>query len=182
MLLRTRLMIVCLASLALISLLIYGGLVHCNRSGHSDSINQQTDTAPDAQEEIEIAKPNGTRHKAMEACQNCHESDTPDEAKARELARQVPKLCYQCHEDESKTFAYVHGPVAVGQCLFCHDPHKSENAHLLVRDALELCALCHTRTDLATIENHQKPSHKDCLQCHTSHASDDSFLLKDKPS
>jgi predicted CXXCH cytochrome family protein len=117
----------------------------------------------------------------MEVCENCHESNTPDEAKAKELARQVPKLCFSCHEDESQTFAYVHGPVAVGQCLFCHDPHKSEHLYLLKRSPSELCALCHTQTDLASITDHLKPSHVNCLECHTSHASNERFLLREIP-
>ena len=176
---RIRLIVVGLAGLALISLLVYWGQRQNRRPGPQHTPDAQVQATHSPVSEAEIAEPNGFTHKPMEICENCHESETPDETKARELARQVPQLCYRCHEDESQTFAHVHGPVAVGQCLFCHDPHKSEHAHLLRQDPPALCGLCHTPTDLASIEKHQESSHADCLECHNSHASDERFLLKE---
>lgn len=175
---KLRLMFFCLASLALISFLSYWGLMHGNRSNPLDASDQKTEVSWDVPGANEIADPHASDHEPMETCKSCHESETPDETKARELAQQVPKLCYRCHEDESKAFAHVHGPVAVGQCLFCHDPHKSEHAHLLKHKPPQLCALCHTPADLASIEKHLESSHVDCLECHSSHASHERFLLK----
>jgi predicted CXXCH cytochrome family protein len=181
----------CLASAALLAVLVYWGLTHSRPSG--DSLSDSTDSSPasipaksppetqishDSPNNMGPVEPSGSSHEPLEACDNCHDSKTPDETKAHELARQVPKLCFRCHEDESQTYPYVHGPVAVGQCLFCHNPHKSKYAHLLNRGGTELCALCHTRASLRTIEDHLEPSHIQCLECHNSHASTARFLLK----
>ena len=177
---RMRLTIACLTSLALLSILFHWVLVRSGRPGNSESDGRLTDASHGSPGRNEIAEPNGSSHEPLEACENCHDSESPDETKARELSRQVPKLCFRCHEDESKTYPYVHGPVAVGQCLFCHNPHKSMHAHLLNQDATELCALCHARRGLRSIEDHLEPSNIQCLECHNSHASTARFLLKAK--
>lgn len=190
---RIRLIIACLASLVLLTVLVYWILT---RSRHlrelaSDGIGPvptpasvespaETSVSHDPPGRDEAIEPNTFSHEPLEACENCHDSKTPDETKAKELGRQVPKLCFRCHEDESKTYRYVHGPVALGQCLFCHDPHKSKYAHLLHRDVTELCALCHTRAGLSSIKDHLEPSHAQCTECHNSHASHGRFLLKTK--
>jgi len=42
------------------------------------------------------------------------------------LIAQEPELCYNCNDDYTVSASFIHGPVAVGQCLFCHNPHKSK--------------------------------------------------------
>ena len=178
---RMRLVIVCLVTLGLICLLTYRRLPHSSPAGNPAPNDPPIGTLPDTSGRDEVAQPNSSSHKPMDICENCHDSNTPDEAKAKELAQQVPRLCYTCHADESRTFAHVHGPVAVGQCLFCHDPHASEHPHLLKHNPPELCALCHTQADLASVADHQKPAYINCLDCHNSHASNERFLLKQSP-
>jgi predicted CXXCH cytochrome family protein len=188
---RIRIIVVCLVSVVLLAIIAHRVLVHSGPGGDSpsDSIDSRpasisakspaiTRLSHDSPNNVGVIEFSGSPHGSLEACDNCHDSKTPDETKAHELARQVPKLCFRCHEDESQTYPYVHGPVAVGQCLFCHNPHKSKYAHLLNRGGTELCALCHTRASLRTIEDHLEPSHVRCLECHNSHASAARFLLK----
>ncbi len=37
----------------------------------------------------------------------------------------------------------MHGPVAAGKCMDCHDPHASDNAGLLKKEPAALCLDCH---------------------------------------
>lgn len=172
---RIRLTIAGTASLALLTGLVYWVWLPNRRSGESIPVGLQNNGAASM---LDRDRTGGFSHKPIESCKNCHESDSPDETRARKLAQKVPELCFRCHEDESKTHPHVHGPVAVGQCLFCHDSHQSEHAHLLRQNPIELCALCHTRPDLGSIIDHLKASHANCLECHHSHASTERFLLK----
>ena len=88
----------------------------------------------------------------------------------------APALCYGCHErnDEKR---YVHGPLAVGDCLACHDPHSGYGtAHLRQEQAL-LCGNCHAaRENSATVACNA--SGKGCVDCHDPHQSDTRYLLK----
>ena len=63
----------------------------------------------------------------------------------------APTLCYGCHDriDEKR---YVHGPLAVGDCLVCHDPHRGYGAAHLREEQAPLCGKCHTaRENTATV-------------------------------
>jgi predicted CXXCH cytochrome family protein len=188
---KIRVIMACLASVALLAILGHRVLVRSSPSGDSPSDSSDSNSASisakslteaqfshDSPDNAQGIESSASPHGPLDACDNCHDSKTPDESKAHELAQQVPKLCFRCHEDESKIYPHVHGPVAVGQCLFCHDPHQSKHAHLLIRDTTGLCALCHTKAGLRTIKDHLEPSHAQCLACHNSHASTTRFLLK----
>ena len=181
----------CLASVALLTILVHRALVRSGPSGDFPSDSRDSNSASISAKSPAVTQPshdspNSARvigssespHGVLEACDNCHDSKTPDESKTQELTGQVPKLCFRCHEDESKTYPHVHGPVAVGQCLFCHNPHQSKHAHLLNHAISELCTQCHTRADLYSIKDHLEPSHAQCLECHNNHASTARFLLK----
>ena len=184
----------CLASVGLLAVLAHRASVHSSPSGDTPSESSDSNSVSVSAESPAITQPahdspkkagindsSASPHGAQEACDICHDSKTPDESKAQALARQVPKLCFRCHEDESKTYPYVHGPVAVGQCLFCHNPHQSKHTHLLNHDIRELCTQCHTQEDLHSIKDHLAPSHAQCLECHTSHGNTTRHLLKHQP-
>ena len=72
----------------------------------------------------------------------------------------------------------VHGPVAVGQCLFCHNPHKSQVKYLLKGPVPELCYLCHDEDATESIPAHFVRELSACTDCHDPHASDERPLLK----
>jgi predicted CXXCH cytochrome family protein len=120
------------------------------------------------------------QHEPSLGCEACH-----GDRKKRGFSRQVnlvapvPDLCYQCHEELRDLPGDVHGPVAVGVCTFCHEPHRTRNEHLLKKPVPELCYQCH---DPAVIEyfdsHHAEESYANCNRCHEGHASEEPGLLK----
>ena len=105
-------------------------------------------------------------------CLDCHVSK--DEV--RSGVERAPTLCYGCHDriDEKR---YVHGPLAVGDCLACHDPHGGYGAAHLRREQALLCGNCHAARDTsATIACNARG--KGCVDCHDPHQSDTRYLLK----
>jgi len=68
------------------------------------------------------------------ACESCHQRSATSF-----LSEQGSDLCFQCHDYSPFKAAYVHGPVAVGACTFCHHPHRSFQASLLQKPVRELC-------------------------------------------
>ena len=108
---------------------------------------------------------------AARLCNACH---APGAANA--LLAPRDELCLRCHTlDVDK--AYVHGPLASGGCLVCHDPHSSRYDHLLVADPATFCTKCHDRELVATIEGHADLA-ANCTACHDAHGSDAKYLLK----
>jgi predicted CXXCH cytochrome family protein len=74
--------------------------------------------------------------------------------------------------------AYVHGPVAVGECLFCHDAHASNHKALLKEAVPDLCYMCHDTQDVTAIADHGQASYENCIRCHDSHGGSSRGLLK----
>ena len=108
---------------------------------------------------------------AAKACDSCH-----DKARTNALVAPPAELCVRCHEVDAGV-KYVHGPLASGGCLVCHDPHSSRYASLLVAEATTFCFRCHDRADLSRIEEHADPE-ADCTACHNAHGSDSKYLLR----
>lgn len=120
------------------------------------------------------------RHESSLGCEGCH-----GDRKKRGFSRQVnlvapvPELCYTCHEELRDLPGDVHGPVAVGVCTYCHEPHRTRNKHLLKKPAPELCYQCHDPDEIVFFDSkHADPSYENCNQCHEGHASENSGLLK----
>jgi predicted CXXCH cytochrome family protein len=71
------------------------------------------------------------------------------------LRMEVTALCFECHDEFSpestpRDELSLHGPVASGWCVTCHDPHKSRNPSLLrYAPAARLCLQCHKRSEFA---------------------------------
>ena len=130
-------------------------------------------------------------------------------------------LCLNCHGqgDESRSDSlrnirqeiegkeFVHGPLADGECIGCHDPHGSSYS-LILRgsypesfyapfqpEAYELCFMCHDK-ELLTLQNvkdqtdfrngtenlhflhvARKQKGRTCKSCHSFHASDGEKLI-----
>jgi predicted CXXCH cytochrome family protein len=107
---------------------------------------------------------------ASRMCDACHQRQTND------LVAPEDELCYRCH-DLNLNKKYVHGPLASGGCLVCHDPHSSPNRFLLVSESTNFCLTCHDVTSVAA-----NPAHVDtslqCTDCHSAHMSDNPHLLK----
>jgi len=90
----------------------------------------------------------------------------------------LQKTCVieQCHADYGKK-AYVHGPVALGDCKACHKPiDPNEHSFGFVRKGSDLCEYCHL--EQTTKKNIHEPLKTGvCLQCHDAHSSDSKFLI-----
>jgi predicted CXXCH cytochrome family protein len=119
-------------------------------------------------------------HEARRNCENCHgKRDRKGFSRAVKLVAQVPDLCYQCHPDYQDLRGWVHGPVVVGECLFCHEPHSSRNPSLLKQPVPDLCYRCHEAEVIAFFDSkHADPSYANCTQCHEGHSSENPSLLK----
>ncbi len=91
-------------------------------------------------------------------------------------------LCYKCHDSFGEQ-KFVHGPVASGDCIECHDPHASSVAALLKQGGRRLCLECHADFEEGVKEAksiHPPVKKNDCTVCHDSHASEFGMLLKEK--
>jgi predicted CXXCH cytochrome family protein len=119
-------------------------------------------------------------HEPTRDCSNCH-----TKRKKRSFSPQthlkapIPKLCYTCHDDFTKSALFVHGPVAVGQCTFCHNPHRSKIKHLLVTPEPGLCYQCHDKNTIELIAAHLPKQLSSCTDCHNPHTSSTKSLLRD---
>jgi predicted CXXCH cytochrome family protein len=106
-------------------------------------------------------------------CAMCHE-----ESSLGDMVEPQPGLCYLCHEDLAETYNYLHGPVAGGYCTACHDPHRSENAHLLKLVGQQLCFYCHKQVSVLKNEMHQDLEGMSCLDCHNAHGGEDKYIFQ----
>ncbi len=83
--------------------------------------------------------------------------------------------CYTCHNRVDNA-EWVHGPIGVGQCSVCHDPHGSKNANFLRRNGKRLCMFCH---DEDRMQSHATAvSSNDCMGCHDPHGGTSTALLR----
>jgi predicted CXXCH cytochrome family protein len=107
-------------------------------------------------------------------CTDCHGAASRTPFRAGGFNQLDQRVCLECHEEETSGYPYVHGPVAIGECLLCHKPHDSPNLHLLVEPPATLCLGCH--------EMKAEPPHDDlersCLDCHHGHGGDHPYFLR----
>ncbi len=105
-------------------------------------------------------------------CDSCHDLD-----RGNRLLDPQPDLCYDCHQDFSEGFNFLHGPVASGNCTACHNPHLTKNPRLLKRVKKDLCLFCHDQSRLATTKAHRDKMEMDCQECHNPHGENNKFYL-----
>lgn len=81
----------------------------------------------------------------------------------------------KCHAKMGKS-KFVHGPVAAGDCTFCHKPtakHKFE----AIKNVSDLCYQCHDKIN--TLKSVHKPvKDGNCSGCHDPHESPYKFQLR----
>ena len=105
-------------------------------------------------------------------CNGCHEGEGGG------LLKPVREgLCQMCHPDKPARKKFLHGPMAVNDCLSCHLYHKSPYPKVLVADAQTLCFHCHETGELRTDEHHKTIEEERCIDCHDAHGGDDRFFL-----
>ncbi len=106
-------------------------------------------------------------------CASCH-----NERSLGSMLEPQPGLCYLCHEDLSEQYNYLHGPVAGGYCTACHDPHSSENEHLLKYTGEALCFYCHKARSVLGNEMHEGIEGMLCTDCHNPHGGEDKYIFQ----
>jgi predicted CXXCH cytochrome family protein len=117
-------------------------------------------------------------HEPRKDCTLCHGKREQRRFSVQtHLIAPVPQLCYDCHTDYTVSVPFVHGPVAVGQCLFCHNPHKSKIEHLLKEPEPKLCYLCHDINTIESMPAHLPEQLSGCTDCHDPHAGSARALL-----
>jgi predicted CXXCH cytochrome family protein len=106
-------------------------------------------------------------------CGSCHSVQTG------QLVQSVRDgLCQTCHTDVPGKVRYVHGPVAVRDCLFCHHHHGSRFRPMLLTDPVSTCLKCHDREDLGQDAHADLDDDRSCTDCHGAHGGNDPFFLK----
>jgi len=108
---------------------------------------------------------------AERACDLCHDSSATNA-----LVVPAERLCFECHDFDLDR-PYVHGPLAAGGCLVCHDPHSSPYRYLLVSASDGFCLHCHDQATLRDVDGHQR-DRVDCTTCHEAHMADRPHLLR----
>jgi predicted CXXCH cytochrome family protein len=107
---------------------------------------------------------------AAKLCEGCHMRQT------NKLILPMEDLCLNCHALDTST-KNMHGPLAAGGCVVCHNPHGSGNEYLLVSKAKDFCLYCHQQEDILKKEVH-KAGENGCTTCHDAHGSDNDYLLR----
>lgn len=106
-------------------------------------------------------------------CDDCH-----DKSKEDGFKQPLKDLCLMCHVNFIKS-TFIHGPVAVGDCLFCHLPHNASQPALLKKPKETICSICHREKRAATGLHASVSSRKiACAECHNPHQGDAPFFLK----
>ncbi len=123
------------------------------------------------------------------ACLSCHEQDS---SPRYAVAKPDAEICYTCHVEQKAEWLskkHIHGPVNVGMCSICHNPHASDHPFHLYKDTWNLCVTCHVENgtgmhvlaDVYSTEGHPTRGKPDpvrigkelsCASCHNPHASD----------
>ena len=106
-------------------------------------------------------------------CDGCH-----DKSKKDGLVAPRRELCFVCHKGFIKA-EWVHGPVAVSDCLSCHVPHNSAFPSLLKADRNAVCASCHQEKRLAAVMHDRVMAQQmACIDCHDPHFGNAAYFLK----
>lgn len=118
-------------------------------------------------------------------CKHCHKPVQANRHKFKP-ADKTQTTCIGCHKDfkpghgKRKHWRFEHGPVAVGACLTCHNPHGSNKKNLMSHSQAKLCMNCHN--DLSASRSGLHKTHKPvkdakCMSCHEAHGSKDRHML-----
>lgn len=119
-------------------------------------------------------------HEPRKDCTNCHVRGVQSISSSAGLIAPIPELCFRCHTDFLASELFVHGPVAVGECLFCHENHKSRIPGLLRKEEPELCYECHEILKSEPMPGHPSDPNQQCTQCHDPHTGSDRRFLKEQ--
>lgn len=118
-------------------------------------------------------------------CLNCHRFARRGDHNVR---TDQLRVCQDCHPEQAGPFPYEHEAanahmVEGGGCMECHDPHGSENDHLLKQSGEGLCLQCHItppgHLNLPALHGSVRDI-DNCVACHSeTHGSFVSSLFLD---
>lgn len=115
-------------------------------------------------------------------CLSCHKPTAEKHPKVKKGAFTLTDngkagLCNECHERKN-VMKFVHGPVASGDCLECHDVHQSDFKAQLKAPGGQLCYMCHEKAQFDRKHAHAPIADGKCTDCHDPHQSNVKFMLK----
>ena len=121
-----------------------------------------------------------------QVCTPCHRphkdySAEKHSAASFTMAAKGKELCFICHENLKKkmTGKFIHGPVAMGDCIACHDPHQSEAKFQMKKPSTSsLCFGCHENNKTVKAFLHGPVAAGDCNVCHNPHSSNFKYQLE----
>ncbi len=83
----------------------------------------------------------------------------------------------ECHTELGQE-KYLHGPVAVGDCTYCHRPGRPGKHNFEpIKDVGSLCTECHERQDVQKVV-HAPAGEGECTACHDPHQSSNRYQLR----
>ncbi len=109
-------------------------------------------------------------------CKSCHSP-----ARRMQVREDFLDACQSCHS-RYFTEAAGHSPVAEGECLSCHDMHRSVQAGLLKLSVFETCIECHDEPEDLSEEAHSGEDVENCTACHDPHFGSGMLLRKSRQS
>ncbi len=122
---------------------------------------------------------------AQGKCESCH---NPHVARYKGLLQKPDgQLCESCHKKREwlgngAGGRVIHEPVRQGQCLKCHDPHKSEVKGLVHGKLADRCFACHKDLPKKFEGSTHSPYAKGrCIVCHLPHVADNYQMLRTSP-
>ena len=111
-------------------------------------------------------------------CSECHGDRARFGFRTEGFAETTASVCADCHASALEA-PRLHGPVALGACLLCHEPHVSSHPLLLVDASPALCLACHEdEMRVAAPSPGHEDLARDCLECHDGHGGDDPYFLR----
>ena len=96
-------------------------------------------------------------------CDECHNA-----GERMQVREDALDSCRKCHE---KYFSgqVGHVPVAQGQCVECHEMHRSREEALLRKPVFETCVECHEEPASLSPHAHGDADVRRCTKCHDAH-------------
>ncbi|HBL18622.1 MAG: hypothetical protein A2X36_08300 [Elusimicrobia bacterium GWA2_69_24] len=124
-----------------------------------------------------LTQPEGQHPAVGMGCDSCHSGAHVRRPKDKWLSAEGAALCGQCHDAPDPKKSVRHPPAAGGQCVFCHDPHRSANPKLLKDRMPDQCFRCHSPKPFFDKAMHSPVASGLCASCHDPHASKNKKLL-----
>ncbi len=125
-----------------------------------------------------------SNHPVRQGTMNCLSCHQFAKRAADNMAYDANRVCQDCHPEQAGPFPHEH-PVATaysvegGGCVECHNPHGSENDHLLKQPGNQLCQQCHVVPGHQTAHGGTYAGY-DCMVCHTApHGSFEDYRFLD---